>query len=161
MPRVLMHSTVTLIALASALSTLPATLGRPAAAPDPRPSLAEPSLSPDGRELAFVSGGDVWTAPSEGGEARLLVSHAATESRPLYSPDGRRLAFVSTRTGNGDLYVLDFASGELKRLTFEDAAEQLDAWSYDGKWLYFSSTARDVGGSNDVYRVAATGGTPM
>ena len=135
--------------------------GPPAREPEPRPYFYEPAISPDRKEVAFVSGGDVWTAPAEGGEARLLVSHQATESRPLYSPDGRSLAFVSTRTGNGDLYVLDFASGDLRRLTFDDAAEQLDAWSHDGRWLYFSSTARDVGGSNDVYRVAASGGTPM
>jgi Tol biopolymer transport system component len=32
--------------------------------------------------------------PAVGGEARLLVSHPANESRPLYSPDGRKLAFV-------------------------------------------------------------------
>jgi tricorn protease len=127
----------------------------------PRPYLYEPSISPDRKEIAFVSGGDVWTAPAEGGEARLLVSHPATESRPLYSPDGRRLAFVSTRTGNGDIYVLDFGSGEVRRVTFDDAAEQLDAWSADGRWLYFSSTARDISASNDVYRVAAAGGTPM
>ncbi|HEX6185184.1 MAG TPA: hypothetical protein VFZ44_14970, partial [Pyrinomonadaceae bacterium] len=158
----------TLVCLLAALFLVPCAGAAPARAqtaaaraPEPRPYFYEPSISPDRKEIAFVSGGDVWTAPSEGGEARLLVSHAATESRPLYSPDGRQLAFVSTRTGNGDVYVLDFASGELKRLTFEDAAEQLDAWSYDGKWLYFSSTARDVGASNDVYRVAATGGTPM
>ncbi|HST53556.1 MAG TPA: S41 family peptidase [Pyrinomonadaceae bacterium] len=129
--------------------------------PSPRAYLYEPSISPDRKEIAFVSGGDIWTVPAEGGEARLLISHPATESRPLYSPDGRRLAFISTRTGNGDIYVLDFASGDLKRLTFEDGFEQLDAWSYDGKWIYFSSTARDISGSNDIYRVSADGGTPM
>src|SRR5918912_637812 len=128
---------------------------------EPRPYLYEPSLSPDRKEIAFVSGGDVWTAPAEGGEARLLVSHPATESRPLYSPDGRSLAFVSTRTGNGDIYVLDFASGDLRRVTFDDGLEQLDAWSHDGRWLYFSSTARDISGSNDIYRVSPEGGTPM
>jgi tricorn protease len=132
-----------------------------AAKVEPRPYFYEPAISPDRREIAFISGGDVWTAPAEGGEARLLVSHPATELRPLYSPDGRRLAFISTRTGNGDIYVLDFASGELRRVTFDDGGEQLDAWSADGRWLYFSSTARDIGASNDVYRVAAAGGTPM
>lgn len=129
--------------------------------PGPRPYFYEPSISPDRKEVAFVSGGDIWTVPSEGGEARLLVSHPATESRPLYSPDGRRMAFVSTRTGNGDVYVLDFNSGDLKRMTYDDGAEQLDAWSHDGRWLYFSSTARDIAGSNDIYRVGAEGGTPM
>src|SRR2546421_2403122 len=128
---------------------------------EPRPYFYEPAISPDRKEIAFVSGGDIWTVPAEGGEARLLVSHPATESRPLYSPDGRRLAFISTRTGNGDIYVLDFASGDLKRLTFDDGFEQLDSWSYDGKWVYFSSTARDISASNDIYRVSAEGGTPM
>src|SRR5512142_1758013 len=83
-----------------------------------RPSFAEPSLAPDRPEVAFVAGGDIWTVPLAGGEARLLVAHPATESRPLYSPDGKKLAFTSTRTGNGDVYVLDLASGDLKRLTY-------------------------------------------
>ena len=75
---------------------------------------------PDGSEIAFVSGGDIWTVPSAGGEARLLVSHAATESRPVYSPDKTQLAFVSTRTGGGDIYVLTFATGDVRRVTFDD-----------------------------------------
>jgi tricorn protease len=129
--------------------------------PESLPSFAEPALSPDAGEIAFASGGDVWTVPAEGGEARLLVSHPATESRPLYSPDGRRLAFVSTRTGEGDVYVLSFDSGELRRITFDDGRDQLDGWSRDGRWLYFSSTSRDIGGMNDVFRVSAEGGTPM
>ena len=129
--------------------------------PAPRPYFYEPSLSPDRAEIAFVSGGDIWTVAAEGGEARLLVSHPATEYRPLYSPDGRRLAFTSARSGNGDLYVLSFDTGELKRLTFDDAFDQLDSWSHDGRWLYFSSLARDIAGTQDVYRVSAAGGTPM
>ena len=126
-----------------------------------RPYLTEPSLSPDRSEIVFVSGGDIWTVPTAGGTARLLVSDPATESRPLYSPDGKRLAFVSTRTGSGDIYVLTLATGELKRLTFSDALDQLDNWSRDGKYLYFSTTANDIAGMNDIYRVSVEGGTPM
>ena len=33
----------------------------------PRPYFYEPSISPDRREIAFVSGGDIWTVPAEGG----------------------------------------------------------------------------------------------
>ena len=123
--------------------------------------MTEPALCPTRPELAFVSGGDIWVAPSKGGEAHLLVSHPADESRPLYSPDGNRLAFVSTRTGGGDIYVLNLTSGELKRLTYEDGMDQLDAWSRDGKWIYFSSGSKDVGRKNDIFRVSADGGTPM
>jgi Tol biopolymer transport system component/C-terminal processing protease CtpA/Prc len=125
------------------------------------PSLAEPGVSPDGSEIAFVSGGDVWTVAARGGEAHLLVSHPANESRPLYSPDGSRIAFTSTRTGNGAVYVLDLAGGALRRITFDDGLDLVDGWSRDGRWIYFSSSSRDIAGMNDVFRVAADGGTPM
>jgi tricorn protease len=125
------------------------------------PYFTEPALCPTRPEIAFVSGGDIWVAPAKGGEAHLLVSHPADESRPLYSPDGNRLAFVSTRTGNGDIYVLTLGTGELKRLTFDDGLDQLDGWSRDGHWIYFSSGSHDVGRKNDIYRVSADGGTPM
>lgn len=129
--------------------------------PAPLPALSEPGISPDASEIAFVAGGDIWTVPARGGEARLLVSDPAAESRPLYSPDGSRLAFVSTRTGNGDIYVLTLATGELARITFDDQPEQLDAWSRDSKWLYFSSTRDDISGMSDEFRVHADGGTAM
>lgn len=123
--------------------------------------LTEPAISPDRKEIAFVSGGDIWTVPAAGGTAQLLVSHPANESRPLYSPDGKRLAFVSTRTGSGDIYILSLDSGNLDRLTFDDAADSLEAWSRDGNWLYFSSTSKDIAGMSDIFRVPSTGGTPM
>lgn len=126
-----------------------------------RPSYTEPSLSPDGREIAFASGGDIWTVSAAGGAAHLLVSHTAHESRPLWSPDGARLAFVSTRSGNGDIYVLALRSGALTRVTFDDAPDNLDAWSRDGAWLSFSSSRNDIAGMNDVWRVRSGGGTPM
>jgi len=127
-----------------------------------QPPLYEPSLSPDGKTIAFVSGGDIWTVPSTGGDARLLVANPATESRPLFSPDGKSLAFVSNRTGNGDIYVLDLTTGETRRLTYDDARELLDGWSRDGKWIYFSSNSGEAdSGSSDIWRIPAAGGTPM
>jgi Tol biopolymer transport system component/C-terminal processing protease CtpA/Prc len=130
-------------------------------APQPVPYFTEPTLAPDRSEIAFVSGGDIWTVPLAGGEARLLVSHAANESRPVYAPSGGRLAFTSNRTGGGDIYVLAFDTGELRRVTFDDANDQLEGWSRDGRWLYFSSTSRDISGMNDIFRVSPEGGTPM
>jgi tricorn protease len=127
----------------------------------PLPSLSEPALSPDGGEIAFASGGDIWTVPAEGGVAHLLITHPATESRPMYSPDGTQLAFISTRTGAGDIYILTFAAGELRRVTFSDQMDQLDGWSRDGKWIYFTSSANDVAHLPDVFRVSSTGGTPL
>lgn len=125
------------------------------------PSFAEPGISPDGREIAFVSAGDIWTVPATGGEARLLVAHPAVESRPLYSPDGRHLAFVSNRAGSNDIWILELASGAVRQLTFEDGSEGLDGWSADGQWVYYSSSSRDIAGMNDVYKVPLAGGTPV
>src|SRR5687767_16018342 len=77
-----------------------------------RPYFSEPSLSPDRKEIAFVSGGDIWTVPSTGGVAALLVSHTATESRSMFLPDGAKLAFVLIRTGGSYFYWLICACGQ-------------------------------------------------
>src|SRR6185503_2663608 len=124
-------------------------------------AFAEPGISADGREIAFSSGGDIWTVPAIGGAAQLLVADPATDRRPLFSPVGRELAFMSTRTGGGDIYVLDLSSGDTRRLTWDDGLEQLEGWSRDGKWIYFSTTGRDIAGMNDIFRVPASGGTPL
>ncbi len=125
------------------------------------PSFYEPGIAPDGSEIAFVSGGDIWTVPAAGGAARLLVAHSAHESRPLYSPDGRRLAFNSNRNGGLDIFVMDLSTGDVRRVTHDSGSEELNGWSPDGTWIYFSSSAEDVAGTHDVFRVRASGGTPM
>jgi tricorn protease len=44
----------------------------------PVPYFAQPSISPDNSEIAFVSGREIWTVPVSGGEAHLLDSHASS-----------------------------------------------------------------------------------
>jgi Tol biopolymer transport system component len=126
----------------------------------PRYAFAEPGISPDGREIAFTSGGDIWSVPAAGGDARLLVADPAYDRRPLFSPDGRYLAFVSSRSGGGDVYLLTLVSGELRRLTWDDGLDQLEAWSPDSRWVYFSTTGRDIAGMNDLFHVSPDGGAP-
>ena len=143
-----------------AFSGVPGAQQTPAPPSEPRPYFTEPAIAPDRSEIAFASGGDLWSAPLAGGDARLLVSHPANESQPVFSPDGRTVAFVSDRTGGGDIYLLTLANGDLRRLTFDDGNEQLDGWSRDGLWIYYSSSSREIAG-NDIYRVRVTGGMPM
>ena len=149
--------------------TLPGLFAAPAfqatapAAPggvEAKPYFTEPAISPDHSEIAFGSGGDIWAVPAAGGDAHLLVSHPANESRPRYSPDGKQLAFISDRTGGGDIYVLTLATGDVRRLTFDDGNENLDGWSRDGKWIYYTTSSREIAGG-DIYRVRAGGGMPM
>lgn len=127
----------------------------------PQPSLTQPSISPDGKRIAFVADGAIWEVPSSGGNAQLLVSDQAPDSHPLFSPDGTRLAFVSQKTGHGDIYLLDLADGSLERLTWSDVADTPSGFSADGKWLYFTSGRDNVAHFGAVYRVRTSGGTPM
>ena len=125
-----------------------------------RIALGEPAISPDRTEIAFVAGGDIWTAPANGGIARLSVSSDATSSRPMYSPDGKHLAFESTRAGHADLSVLDFADTTIRRITHDDGFANLDGWSRDGATLYFDSVSHQIGYATCIMRVPARGGTP-
>ena len=155
-PRSVAHGALLPLALLVLVASAP-----PQNASVARPLFAEPSLSSDASEVVFTSGGDIWSVPARGGEARLLVSHPAYEYRPLLSPDGQELAFASTRTGAGDIYVLTLRTGTLRRLTFDEIPESPDAWSSDGQWIYFSISSHDISGMLDVHRVRASGGTPM
>ncbi|MGH8215351.1 MAG: hypothetical protein ACREPZ_06650, partial [Rhodanobacteraceae bacterium] len=130
-------------------------------APAPRPSFAQPAISPDGSRIAFVSAGAIWEVPATGGAAHLMVADKGADSRPLFSPAGDKLAFVSDATGDGDVNVLDIATGTLTRLTHADGRDEPSGWSHDGQWIYFSSARDNVGGFNAVYRVRTSGGTPM
>jgi len=114
------------IALASAAGAQTPEPTRPTA--PPKLAFAEPGISPNGDEIAFVHGADIWVVPAKGGEARLLVANPANESRPIYSPDGTKLAFMSNRAGSPDIWILTLADGSLRRLTFDDGTEQLDGW---------------------------------
>ncbi len=127
----------------------------------PETSFTQPSVSPDGKRIAFVADGAIWEVAATGGTAQLLVSDSAPDSRPLFSPDGKHLAFVSYKTGHGDIYLLDLDDGSLKRLTWSDVADVPSGFSADGKWLYFTSGRDNIAHFGAVYRVRITGGTPM
>lgn len=117
------------------------------------PALSEPAFSPDRSEIAFVAGGDIWSVPSAGGDARLLVSHSAYDSRPLFSPDGtlaekelwpmwsadgKSLFFVGDRDGNENLWTRPASpGGTVERLTLGNNLQE-PALSPDGKKAAFA-----------------------
>ena len=95
----------------------------------------QPSLSPDGKTLLFVRGGDIWQVPTRGGQATRLTSDSAKESQPIYSPRGKRIAFVSNRTGSDQVYVMPATGGKPKQLTFHSEGYSLQDWYPDGNSL--------------------------
>jgi eukaryotic-like serine/threonine-protein kinase len=110
------------------------------------------ALSPDGRQLAFVTQTSgktqIWLRPLNAMEARPVPG---TENgwQPFWSPDGRYLGFFA----DGKLKKLDLESGPIQTLC--DAPDPRGgAWSQAGVIL-FSPT-----GSSPLYGVSAEGGVP-
>lgn len=117
-----------------------------------------PSLSPDGKTIAFSYQGDLWTVPAEGGSATRLTTHLARDIQPIWSPDGKTIAFTSNRYGNYDLFTMPARGGSAKRITFHSAQEYPSSFSPDGRWLLYYGNAYD---GLDIYRVPVEGGEPV
>jgi Tol biopolymer transport system component/C-terminal processing protease CtpA/Prc len=117
-----------------------------------------PSLSPDGKEIAFACQGDIWKVATSGGVARRLTDHVAYEAFPKFSRDGKWIAFASARWGNYDVYIIPSNGGKARRLTFHEYSDYPECWSPDSKYVYFRSSRY---GSYDLYRISIEGGTPV
>jgi len=61
-------------------------------------SNSSPRWSPDGKKLAFTTGGQVWTMEPDGDRKRQVTSISTGAGNPVWSPDGRWIAF------NSDVY---------------------------------------------------------
>ncbi len=68
--------------------------------------------------VAFVYGGDIYTAPVAGGGATRLTAHAGLELFPKFSPDGSKIAFSAEYSGNRQVYVMNRDGGDLRQLTY-------------------------------------------
>ena len=123
----------------------------------------DPSLSPDGRLVAFAvkrsaAGRDgyrhaIWLAPADGStDPRPVTIGARTDRHPRFSPDGRTLAFISDRRllvedepdrpkearereDCDQVHLLPLDGGEARRLTDLPRGVTEFAWSPDGTQL--------------------------
>ena len=98
------------------------------------------ALSPDGKQIAFFWRGDVWTAPVNGGGARQLTRHPATDRQPAWSPDGKQIAFVSEREGGRQVWIMPAWGGAPRKITLHTEGFILEEWMPDGKNLLTSIT---------------------
>ncbi|MBI1786316.1 MAG: serine/threonine-protein kinase, partial [Acidobacteria bacterium] len=101
-----------------------------------------PSLSPDGRSLAYASRAsgnwDIYLQRVGGkNPVNLTKDSSAGDTQPAFSPDGEQIAFRSERNGGG-IFVMGATGESVRRLT--DFGNN-PAWSPDGKEIVFS-TAR-------------------
>lgn len=111
---------------------------------------SEITVSPDGKEIAFVVRGEVFVASTEFGDTRRITDTPTQERSVQFSPDGRRLAFAGERDGAWNLYEATivgqredaphfFAARELAvRTLLANGQENFQPrWSPDGKEIAF------------------------
>ncbi|MBX9927452.1 MAG: hypothetical protein K2X99_00935 [Gemmatimonadaceae bacterium] len=138
------------------------------------PVYVAPALSPDGKNIAYISTGnllraevflDLYLADATTGKRlkRLTKSTLSPEfeelryaySQSAFSPDGRILAFTAQRQGKDVLYLLDVRTRNIVRRLDTDLKGMIGpSWSPDGRRLIFSGSK---GGISDLYMIDADG----
>ncbi|MGH9749127.1 MAG: amidohydrolase family protein, partial [Candidatus Polarisedimenticolia bacterium] len=100
-----------------------------------------PTLSPDGRRLAFEALGKIWVSDVAAGKAskpRRLTRGTAREYAPEFSPDGRFLAYVTWSDRDlGHLWKIRPQGGTPVRLTRRAGHYVNPAWSPRGDRIVF------------------------
>lgn len=106
------------------------------------------SVSADGKQIAFVSRGEVFVTTTGYATTRQITHTAAAEAAPSFSPDGRSLVYCSYRDGHWQLYRATIARKQdpnfANAMTFKEeliAKSDVDRaypeYSPDGKEIAF------------------------
>src|SRR5918911_4920062 len=110
-----------------------------------------PRWSPDGKALAFVTGGQVWTMDASGGDRRQVTNLSTGADGPLWSPDGRWIAFTS------DVYP-DCADDACNKRRDEEAAANKYSAHVATRLLYRHWTDWKGDKRTHVFVVSSDGG---
>lgn len=129
--------------------------------------MQQPTVSPDGKWVAFEYKGNIFKVPFTGGDAVPLTIANSYNGYPVWSHDSKKIAFASDRYGNFDVYVMSASGGEASRLTYNSSRDIPYDFSTDDAQVIFGTDRHDVYSSarfpNDgifskLYEVPAKGG---
>jgi eukaryotic-like serine/threonine-protein kinase len=127
-----------------------------------------PDFSPDGKTIAIGSRESPTTPEGifllsvETGQKKRLTSAppAASDLQPRFSPDGRTIAFDrSFSAQSAEVDSVPVSGGEVRKVVGDNRAINGLAWMPDGGEIVFST--RRLGRPQELWRVAASGGTPQ
>ena len=101
-----------------------------------------PAISPDGKTIAFLSRGNVWTAPADGSKAASQLFHTRGREEELrWSPDSSAIAFTSARGDHAFIGVYFTGTKEIRYLDPSVDHDSNAVWSQDGKRIAFRRIA--------------------
>lgn len=120
------------------------------------PADTEPAFSPDGRAIAFVRSGDVYSVRADGSGLRRLTYGPELDSSPIVAPNGRFVVFErrSEAGAPADLYRVSLLGGAASALTSGPADDREASFSADGRLIVF---VRNDGSGDDLYSMRASG----
>ncbi len=121
----------------------------------------QPSLSPDGRSLAYTSYRDgfpnVYILRIESGKEQRVTSGPSLALPGSWSPDGRFLLLSQTGDGNSDIFLYHTQRRRLTRLTTYWGIDVSPSFAPDGQRFVFTS---DRSGTPQLYISDVEGRSP-
>lgn len=121
-----------------------------------------PTYSPDGRRVAFMSTrpgrGQIYVMDADGANQRSLVNFEGDGAAfsPEWSPDGDKVAFHRDIAGGRHVLVYDFGTGRATAVTSAGRNED-PSWAPDSRHLVFRSSR---GGTNQLWVLDTESGSP-
>jgi Tol biopolymer transport system component/DNA-binding winged helix-turn-helix (wHTH) protein len=101
------------------------------------------AYSPDGDQIVYAQGQELYLISSDGGQRRALVSLAGRPYWPRWSPDGRKLRFSVEKPESKMLWEIRSDGTQLHPLLpdwNDPPAECCGSWTADGKYFLFQSS---------------------
>ena len=95
---------------------------------------SSPSWAPNGRRLAYVRDGRIYTISITGAPGRPLTPGTG-DSEPQWSPDGRWIAYIHGRPGNGVLVLIHPDGRGARRVS--DPGADCPRWSPSGRRIAY------------------------